>query len=301
MREYTFVVSKEDEGVGIRRMLRRNFRFSSRLLTRLRAQKSVYLNDQVLEGWMKPKEGDIIRAVLPEEASHFPEEDIPIEVLHEDEDLLILNKQAGITVHPTKGHASHTIANGLMKYMRETGQQFKIRFVNRLDMDTSGILIVGKNSHAQDDLVRQMHGGGMEKSYIALVHGIIEQEEFTIDRPIGRPTPDSVTRCVLPEGQGRPSVTRVRVLERYESGYTQVLLRLETGRTHQIRVHMSWLGHPVAGDSLYGGDAPELIGRQALHAWRIRFLHPVSRRPSEITAPLPDDMIRAIEKARRLR
>ncbi|OLR54810.1 RNA pseudouridine synthase [Hornefia porci] len=301
MREYTFVVSKEDEGVGIRRMLRRNFHFSSRLLTRLRAQKSVYLNGQVLEGWMKPKEGDVIRAVLPEEASHFPEEDIPIEVLHEDEDLLILNKQAGVTVHPTKGHASHTIANGLMKYMRETDQQFKIRFVNRLDMDTSGILIVGKNSHAQDDLVRQMHGGGMEKSYIALVHGIIEQEEFTIDRPIGRPTPDSVTRCVLPEGQGRPSVTRVRVLERYDSGYTQVLLRLETGRTHQIRVHMSWLGHPVAGDSLYGGDAPELIERQALHAWRIRFLHPVSRQPAEVTAPLPGDMTRAIEKARRIR
>lgn len=298
MREFKFTVTKEDEGASIRRLLKRHFDFSSRLFAKLRAQKRVYLNDVPLEGWMKPAEGDVIKAVMPEEESHFPEEDIPVYPVYEDQDLLILDKQAGYIVHPTKGHPLHTIANGVMKYMRETDQSFKIRFVNRLDMDTSGLLIIAKNSHGQDDLVRQMKNNRLEKYYIAIVNGIVEEDEFTIDLPIGRLDPDKVAREVTPDGQGRPCVTHVKVLERYTKGYTKVELKLETGRTHQIRVHMSHIGHPVVGDYLYGGDNPWLIERQALHAYKLSFAHPATGEPVTVTAPLPEDMNKVIEKVK---
>ena len=294
MREYQFIVSKEDEGVAIRKMLRRRFDFSSRLLTKLKARKQVFLNDAPLEGWMKPKAGDVVRAVLTDEPNHFPEEDIPIDVVYEDEDLLILNKQPGVTVHPTHGHPLHTIANGLMKYIRESGQEFKIRFVNRLDMDTSGLLIVSKNSHCQDELVRQMQKDQTRKYYIALVHGIVKEDEQTIDLPIGLLSPDGPRRGVLAEG-GKDAVTHVRVIERFPSGYTLVRLRLETGRTHQIRVHLSHIGHPIVGDNLYDGEEPELISRQALHAERLCFRHPVTKEDLDIRAPWPADIEHAIE------
>jgi 23S rRNA pseudouridine1911/1915/1917 synthase len=258
----------------------------------------VLLNDVPLEGWMNPVEGDVIRALMPEEASTFPEEDIPVYPVLDDQDLLIINKQAGFIVHPTKGHPAHTIANGVMKYMREHDESFKIRFVNRLDMDTTGLLILAKNSHAQDDLTRQMKNGGIEKHYIAIVNGIVDADEFTIDLPIGRSDPEKVARQVLTDGTGRPSVTHVKVLERFSKGYTMVELRLETGRTHQIRVHMSHIGHPVVGDYLYGGDNPWLIERQALHAYKLRFHHPGTGEITEVTAPLPDDIKKVIETVR---
>ena len=298
MREFRFTVTKEDEGASIKGLLKRHFDFSSRLFAKLKAQKRVLLNDVPLEGWMNPVEGDVVRALMPEEVSTFPEEDIPVYPVLDDQDLLIINKQAGFIVHPTKGHPAHTIANGVMKYMREHDESFKIRFVNRLDMDTTGLLILAKNSHAQDDLTRQMKNGGIEKHYIAIVNGIVDDDEFTIDLPIGRSDPEKVARQVLTDGTGRPSVTHVKVLERFSRGYTMVELRLETGRTHQIRVHMSHIGHPVVGDYLYGGDNPWLIERQALHAYRLIFHHPGSGEITEVTAPLPDDIKKVIETVR---
>jgi 23S rRNA pseudouridine1911/1915/1917 synthase len=295
MREFSFTVSKEEEGMAIKKILKRNFNFSSRLFARLKAQKRVFLNGIPLEGWMNPREGDRIVAVMPEEASHFPEEDIPVDPLYEDQDLLIINKPAGFTVHPTKGRPAHTMANGIQKYMRESGEKYKIRFVNRLDMDTSGILVIAKNSHAQDNLTGQMHTGEIRKYYQAIVIGRVEPDQFTIDLPIEKPDPDRPDRAVAPDGRGRRCVTHVRVLERFRK-YTLVRLLLETGRTHQIRVHMSHIGHPVAGDSLYGGDRPWLIERQALHSCRIEFRHPAENRTLTIDAPLPDDMNQVLEK-----
>ena len=281
--------------MAIKKILKSNFNFSSRLFARLKAQKRVFLNGIPLEGWMNPREGDRVVAVMPEETSYFPEEDIPVDPLYEDEDLLIINKPAGFTVHPTKGQPAHTMANGIQKYMRESGQKYKIRFVNRLDMDTSGILVVAKNSHAQDNMIRQMQTGDIHKYYQAIVTGRVEPDQFTIDRPIEKPDPDRPNRAIAPEGRGRRSVTHVRVLQRFRE-YTLVQLLLETGRTHQIRVHMASIGHPVAGDSLYGGEAPRLIGRQALHACRIEFRHPAENRGLIIEAPLPDDMNSVLEK-----
>ena len=227
--------------------------------------------------------------------------------------------------------------------MIDTNQCFKIRFVNRLDMDTTGLLIVAKNSHAQDDLVKQMKANSTEKRYLAVVAGILEEDQFTIDLPLGRPDPEDVRRKVMEAG-GYPSVTQVKVLARYSGegfgsglaayagykdsimedaeikevsfkpgdlitvngdlitvaelppGFTLVELKLETGRTHQIRVHMSHIGHPLIGDHLYGGYNPALLDRQALHAYKLCFRHPVSGEPLTVEAPLPADMQQLINR-----
>ncbi len=327
-RELSFTVKKEDEGTAVRKMLKKNFGFSSRLLASLKAQKLVFLNDVPLEGYMDIREGDIITARFPDERSHFEPEDIPINVIYEDEDILLLNKQPGITVHPTKGHAVHTIANGLMRHMEKTKDHFKVRFVNRLDMDTSGILIVAKNAHAQDHLIHQMEAGSLVKEYLALVVGDLEEEDvegihgikmlkdpfvpepegtsFLIDLPIGLPDPERPERAVMSEG--KPSQTEVHVMEHFGEDYTLLGLKLLTGRTHQIRVHLSHIGFPVAWDPLYGsqnidgadydpaGDlAPD---HQFLHAHRISFDHPVSGKALTFEASLPEDLDAVIKDLR---
>lgn len=297
MAKFEYIVTKEDEGVPVKGLLRTKFKFSSRLLTKLKYQHLVFLNGEEVAGWITPEIGDVLSIKLPEEKSDFPVEDIPIYPVFEDADLLVLNKQPGVIVHPTKGHPSHTIANGLMKYMEDTEQMFKIRFVNRLDMDTTGLLIVAKNSHSQDNLTKQMKANTVEKRYIAVANGIIDKDAFTIDLPIGRPDPENVARGVMQEG-GFPSITHVKVLERFPKGkgYTMVELLLETGRTHQIRVHMSHIGHPLVGDYLYGGENPWLIERQALHAFKLSFNHPLTGDRLEIEVPLPADIQEVIEK-----
>lgn len=295
MAKFEYIVTKKDENTPVKNLLRQKFSFSSRLLSKLKYQHLVFLNGQETPGWITPKAGDILSVKLPEEVSDFPAEDIPIHAVYEDDDLLIINKQSGITVHPTKGKPCHTLANGLMKYMKDTDQKFKIRFVNRLDMDTTGLLIVAKNSHAQDELVKQMKANATEKRYIAIVNGVIPEDQFTIDLPIGRPDPEDVHRGVMQEG-GYPSVTHVRVLQRYSSGFTMAELLLETGRTHQIRVHMSHIGYPLVGDHLYGGLNPTLLPRQALHAYKLSFQHPVTKQPLTLEAPLPEDMLLVLKR-----
>lgn len=302
MSKFQYTVTEEDAGIPVKGLLRQKFSFSSRLLTKLKYQHLVFLNGEEVAGWITPKPGDVLSVKLPEEKSDFPAEDIPIYPVYEDDDLLILNKQYGVTVHPTKGHPCHTIANGLMTYMENTNQSFKIRFVNRLDMDTSGLLIVAKNSHAQDDLTKQMKANRTEKRYFAIVNGIVDEgsDEFTINLPIGRPDPENVVRGVMPVDEGGyDSVTHVKVLRRFpdrDNGYTMIELLLETGRTHQIRVHMSHLGYPLVGDHLYGGDNPDLLDRQALHAYKLSFNHPVSGERLTIESPLPEDIQGVIEK-----
>lgn len=292
-REFKYTVTKEDheQELSVRELLRRRFSFSSRLRTKIKKNKTVYLNGDQTPVWIAPKTGDEITVCIPEETSWFPPEDIPIDPVYEDEDLLIINKQAGYTVHPTNGRPDHTIANGVAQYMLDTHQSFKIRFINRLDMDTSGILALGKNSHAQDDFVKQSKRDNVHKGYIAVVDGIINEEEGTIDAPLGRPVNEPVKRGVV-EG-GRPSVTHYKVVERFDPGYTLVRLKLETGRTHQIRVHMAFIGHPVVGDRLYGKQS-DFISRQALHAEKLSFDHPVTKKHLDLEAPLPDDMIQLI-------
>ena len=329
MSEFKYIVTAEDvrKNLSVKQLVRSNFTFSSRLMTKLKQNHLVSLNGSDVQWWIAPSEGDVISILLPEEKSDFPPEDIPISAVYEDDDLLVINKQPGVVVHPTKGKPCHTIANGLMKKMLDEGERYKIRFVNRLDMNTSGLLIVAKNSHAQDSLTKQMNAEarGLHKKYKAIVVGEMPEDSGTIDLPLGRPDENEVERWVLPvEKGGYPSVTHYKVLDRF-GGYSLVELELETGRTHQIRVHLSYIGYPILGDHLYchgdpfeyrriHGDPrddddynPEcgqggkeivsgLIDRQALHAFSLTLRHPVSGEELHLEAPLPADMLNVIEK-----
>ena len=302
--KYIFTVTEEEAKFPLKRIIKRRFSFSSRFMTKIKYQNLIKLNDETVPGWVIPKEGDIVSVSLPKEESHFEPEDIPVSVLFEDDDLLFINKQPGITVHPTKGHPSHTMANALMKYEEDTSQDFKIRFVNRLDMDTSGVLLVAKNSHAQADLNRQMAEGDTCKEYYAFCSGVIPEDELTIEAPIGSPFPGSKSRTVTPDGH--PSITKVTVLKRFlplqdeknhlagahtfdAEGASLLKIRLLTGRTHQIRVHLSYIGHPLLGDELYGGDT-EIFPRQALHAFSFSCIHPITKERLTVESPLPNDL-----------
>ncbi len=288
--KYTFTVTKEESQIPLKQLIKKKFSFSSRLMTKIKFQNLLFVNGIAVPGWHKASIGDVVSVSLPKEKSDFPEENIPIDMLFEDDDLLIVNKQPYVTVHPTRGHPTGTIANGLMKYMNDKGSSFKIRFVNRLDMDTSGILIIGKNSHAQAELVKQMQAGKTEKRYIAVISGIPESDEFMIDMPIGRPSPDSISRAVIPiERGGYPSKTKVKVIKKFKD-YSLVELRLLTGRTHQIRVHLSSICHPIVGDSLYGGDTTVFPERQALHAVFFACEHPVTKKRLIVEAPISKDI-----------
>ena len=300
MAKYEHTVTNEETGLTINQILRANYKFSSRFRTKMKYQSLVDLNGSPAPGYLRPEAGDIIGVRLPEESSDFTPENIPLDIVYEDEDLILINKQPGIIVHPTKGHPEHTIANAVMYYMQETGQNFKVRFANRIDMDTTGIIIVAKNANAQNDLSNQMRHNAVIKRYIALVEGYIPEDHFTIDLPIGRPDQVSIRRTVMETG-GKDAVTEVQVLERFESEeygtHTLVEVVLHTGRTHQIRVHLSHIGHVIAGDELYGGKT-DLIGRQALHAYHIEFTHPASGEYMTFETEYPEDIRTALEKLR---
>lgn len=288
-------MTQQDMETPFKEIIRREFRFSSRLLRKLKVEGGVTLDGEGVRLYMKGQPGQRLAVALPSETSHFEPEDIPITAAFEDEDLIVVNKQPGFVVHPTKGHPVHTMANGLMKYMMEREESYKIRFINRLDRDTSGLLIVAKNSHCQDHVTKQMVNNKVIKRYRAVVHGSFGEAEGTIDLPIGRPYEDHVIRAVMEDGY--PSVTHYRVLEDFGE-FSLLELQLETGRTHQIRVHMSYIGHPLVSDVFYGKEEPQLIERQALHAGYLSFRHPVTGKNLEIEAPLPEDMEELCRKLR---
>ena len=292
MGKYNHTVTEEEYGLTINQILKANYKFSSRFKTKIKFQSLVDLNGTPTPGFIKPEVGDVISIRLPEESSDFPPEDIPLDIIYEDDDIIAVNKQPGIIVHPTKGHPTHTVANAVMKYMIDSGQSFKIRFANRIDMDTTGIIIVAKNANAQNEISNQMRSGTIIKKYIALVEGVIDKD-MTIDLPVGRPSQESIQREVMPEG-GKEAVTDIRVLEKY-SDHTLIECTIRTGRTHQIRVHLTHIGHPLAGDELYGGS-DKLINRQALHSYYLELKHPMTGDNLVIESDLPEDIKNAIKK-----
>ena len=310
MEKFSFTVSPEEEGLQLKKLVKQKFRFSSRFMTKVKYQDLLRVDGAAVPGWHTASAGQVVEVLRPDEDSHFDPQDIPVSILYEDDDLMFIDKQPGVTVHPTKGHPDGTIANGLMKLLIERNDTFKIRFVNRLDMDTSGVLLVAKNSHAQADLNRQMSCGETCKKYYAVCSGIISGDEFTIDAPIGSPFPGSKSRTVREDGY--PSVTEVRVLRRFQpvsdgfgaetgihtfdaEGASLLEIRLLTGRTHQIRVHLSHIGHPLLGDPLYGGDT-SVFGRQALHAYSFSCVHPITKERLTVESPLPKDITELIRR-----
>ena len=298
MAKYEHTVTSEESGLSINQILRMNYKFSSRFRTKMKYQSLVDLNGTPTPGYVKPGVGDVIGVRLPDESSNFMPEDIPLDIVYEDDDIIVVNKQAGIIVHPTKGHPEHTIANAVMKYMSDTDQSFKVRFANRIDMDTTGIIIVCKNANAQNELSSQMRRNTVVKKYYALVEGNITEDHFTVELPVGRPDQVSIRRTVMTEG-GKDAYSEFNVLDRYPSerygDHTLVEVILHTGRTHQIRVHLSHIGHPIAGDELYEGGT-FLIKRQALHAYYIEFDHPMTKERVSFETDIPEDIKEAIEE-----
>jgi len=225
----------------------------------------------------------------PEPLAALAAEDVPHDIVYEDDWLLVVDKPAGVVVHPAPGHEHGTLAQGLVAHGARGGHELRPGVVHRLDKDTSGLLIVAKGDHAYQALVAAMERRDIKRVYVTLLRGELPQDDGTIDAPIGRHVRDR-KRMSLHTSAGRPAVTHFRVLGR-APGFTLVRAQLETGRTHQIRVHFAALGYPVAGDVQYGGrERPEGLGRQFLHAAQLAFPHPEDGREMIFASPLPPDL-----------
>ncbi|WP_343337987.1 Ribosomal large subunit pseudouridine synthase D [Terrisporobacter petrolearius] len=283
----------EDENLTLKEVLLDKLNFSVRSLSKMKRYKTVKVNNKYIRPGDKINKGDLIEVKIEEEMADFKPQDLKLPILYDDFDIIMVNKPPFMVVHPTKSHFENTIANGVTHYVVEKSENVKIRFVNRLDMNTSGLVIVAKNPYAQFVLSSDMKEDKVEKMYIAVVKGVVKEDFGTINEPIYRPTDDSIKRIVHEEGQ--PSVTHFEVVERLKDA-TVLKLKLETGRTHQIRVHLNHIGHGIIGDELYGYVDENLINRQALHAFSLKFKQPRTREDLEFKAPLPKDMEELIEK-----
>ena len=236
----------------------------------------------------------------PKELGILPE-NIPLDVAYEDGDVIVINKPKGLVVHPAAGHWSGTLVNALLYHCRDLsgiGGTLRPGIVHRIDKDTSGLLIAAKNDFAHQALAAQLKDHSLARTYEAIVCGSVREDRGTVSAPIGRSPADRKKMAVVPDG--REAVTHWEVVGRYR-GYTHLRLRLETGRTHQIRVHMAWRSHPILGDTVYGHKKPELgQSSQCLHARALMFRHPRTGEPVTVTCPLPDyfqDVLQKLERA----
>lgn len=293
-----FIVPEADDGIRLDTFLRKRIGISRRLLTRLKkTEKGLTVNGERSLSTRKVQAGDRVQLYMEQESSDdIMPQPIPLNIIYEDEHLLVLNKQAGIIVHPTHGHYIGTLANGVVHYWQQQGKKHRFRPVHRLDEWTSGVLIVAKNHFAHQHIHEQMLKHEVVKRYVAIVHGHPPNERGTIDAPIMRNPENPHVRITSPEGD--PAVTHYEVVASFEEA-TFVSVHLETGRTHQIRVHLKHIGCPIIGDPLYGSSGKDdagFIERQALHAEHIRLRHPLDNRIVSFDAPIPDDMRQLMAK-----
>ena len=293
-----YIIDKQEENTKLREYLRRVAQLSGRLIRGAAVQGRIEVNNKVAKLNYVLKQGDAIAfQVDKEESQNIEPEKMEISVAYEDGDVIVVNKAPGMIVHPTKSYQTGTLANGLLYYFKEKGENCIVRLVSRLDMDTSGLIIIAKNQFSHMALARDMQKEEFEKNYMAVVHGSLPQQQGTIDMPIYKPADDSIKRVI--DDRGQRSVTHFQVVKGFKRGEL-VKLTLETGRTHQIRVHLSHLDHPIYGDTLYGleGDN-DLISRQALHAYKVSFPHPRTGEVITLETELPKDMTELIEKISR--
>ena len=279
-------------------------------LSRSHLQKLIEAGAVLVDG--KPRKanyrsrgGEEVTLTLPApEATEIAAEPLPLAILYEDVDIIVINKARGMVVHPAAGVTHGTLVNALLAHCKDlSGINGAIRpgIVHRLDKDTSGVMVAAKNDRAHIDLAEQIRTKAARRVYWAIVHGNIREESGTIKGAIGRSAKDRKCMAIVPGG--KPAVTHFRVLERF-GDYTLVECRLETGRTHQIRVHLTSIGHPLVGDPKYGRrSSPFAIAGQALHSLTLDLTHPVTRQPMHFMAPLPEDMARILAalRARRSR
>ena len=262
----------------------------------LRGGKQCRKNDRL-------EPGDVLTVTLPEaKPVEIVPKEIPLEIVYEDEDVAVINKPKGLVVHPAPGHTDDTLVNGLLYAMgdRLSGINGEMRpgIVHRIDKDTSGLLAIAKNDLAHAVLASQLKDHTMARTYEAIVCGNLKEDSGTVDAPIGRHPTDRKKMCVTARNS-RNAVTHWEVVERFP-GYTHIRCHLETGRTHQIRVHMAYIGHPILGDTVYGHKYKELgQDSQCLHAGQLCFRHPRDGRPALVFAPLPDYFLEVLNKLRK--
>ena len=285
--ELNYIVKDE---VNIRQVLREKFGISERLLTKLKKSKKIFLNDSnkiYMDMYVKQNDKISVNLDFDEDNSNIIPVKMDLKILYEDESIIIVDKPANMPVHPSLNHYEDSLSNGIKYYFNILELKRKIRPINRLDKNTSGIVIFAKNEYIQDRLNKY------HKEYLAIVIGKLLGSGI-IDKPIARKEDSIIERCI--DSNGEKSITEYEVIQNFKVNNTNLSLLkciLHTGRTHQIRVHMKSIGHPILGDTLYGNYS-ELINRQALHAYKICFIHPITKKEIEITSSIPNDMLKII-------
>lgn len=288
-----FIIDEEHDGLKLGKYLREKLLMSRNGLIRVKQSDSLKVNGYYVHTDKILKAGDQVEFSLPDRNSeNILPEHMELDIIYEDDYMTVVNKKAGMLIHPSRNHYMGTLANGLMYHLMEKGRNITIRPVNRLDRNTSGLVLFAKSSHVQHLISSYNFKDKIVKEYRAIAQGIVESDSGTIDAPIAIERVHSIKRVVREDGSR--AVTHYRVIERY-TDYSLLAIVLETGRTHQIRVHMAHLGHPLLGDDLYGGSQ-EKIERQALHAYNIKMLHPITQDNLNFTAEIPEDMMKLIRK-----
>ena len=291
----TYHIDARAGGLRTEQFLRRRG-YSCQNLTQLKKMPESILINGVWSYMRTPlSAGDTLTVHIRETESspNIPPVDLPLCIVYEDEDIIVVNKPAGMPVHPSLHNYRISLANALMYYYQQQGKPFIFRCTNRLDRDTSGLTVVAKHMVSSGILSAMTTRHEIRREYLAIVRGVLSPPEGTIDAPIGR-TGSSLIERKIDFGKGEHAVTHYHVVEE-KNGHSLVSLILETGRTHQIRVHMKYIGHPLVGDYLYNPDM-EYIDRQALHSHRLSFTHPITGEKMEFTAPLPADMRKILSR-----
>ena len=287
----TYIVTDSDE--SIKQILKNKFNMSDRFILKLKSSNSIYINDVPVFINYKIQVNDILTIIenSKEDSSNIvSNSNIKLNILYEDDFLLIVDKPSNLPVHPSILHYEDSLSNAVKYHFVKIGLHKKIRPVNRLDKDTSGIVIFAKNEYIQECLVKQMKQNVFKKKYLAVLSGILEKDSGTISAPIARKNNSIIEREIREDGD--LAISHFKVLERFNN-MTLVEYTLETGRTHQLRVHSKYIGHPIVGDSLYGSEN-SLISRQALHAYEVSFVHPINKEKMLIHSNLPDDIKRLV-------
>lgn len=287
-----YKVNELTKYTNIYHVLKNVFGMSDRLILRLKRANQIYCNGKSANVNDNLNIADVVTIDLnfEEECENIVPTKMDLNILYEDEWLLIINKGPNTPVHPSLNHYEDSLSNGVKYYFNSINLKRKIRPINRLDKDTSGIVLFAKNEYIQECLTKQMKTNTFEKEYLALVDGIVEKTNQTVIAPIARKETSIIERCI--KDTGDYAETDIELLDTYEN-YSLIKCRLKTGRTHQIRVHTKHIGHPIIGDTLYSSTS-SLISRQALHAYKVKFIHPISKENIEIICNLPQDMYKLI-------
>lgn len=289
-RRLDWVVPTACEGTRVDTLLKKHLNLSGTVVRRIKwLEDGILVDGQRVNTRFQPRAGQVlsVRLTDPERLSGVAAAPGPLDIRYEDEDIIVLNKPGGLSVHPGPGHYNDTLGNFLVHYYRQTRQEADFHPVHRLDRGTSGLLIAAKHPHAQEGLKNQLHTADFRRTYLAVCEGIPCPDRGVVDAAIG-PVPGSLmAQQVRPDG--KPARTHYQVLFSH-TNRALVQLELETGRTHQIRVHMAYLGHPLTGDFLYGTEDHSLIARPALHSYKLEFTHPITKEKLSFVQTLPDDM-----------